>query len=65
MKNTQYASVCYRTEQRDEPVRLRNLRTGMKAVSLGCTVAGETVQVRLDNGELDSWESWECIETSN
>jgi len=65
MKTSQYASVCYRTEQRDEPVRVRNLRTGMNAVSLGCTSAGETVQVRLDNGELDSWERWECIESNN
>lgn len=65
MKTSQYESVCYRTEQREEPVRLRNLRTGVKAVSLGCTHAGETVQVRLDNGELDSWERSECAETTN
>jgi len=65
MKTTQYDKVCYWTEQRDEPVRLRNLRTGTKAVSLGCTYAGETVQVRLENGELDSWERSECVETTN
>jgi len=65
MKTTQYESVCYRTEQREEPVRLRNLRTGVTAVTFGCTHAGETVQVRLDNGELDSWERSECAETTN
>ena len=65
MRTTQYDSVCYRTEQRDEPVRLKNLRTGAKGVTFGCTYAGETVQVRLDNGELDSWERRECIETNN
>ena len=63
MKTTQYDKVCYRTEQRDEPVRLVNLRTGEEGVSFGCTMAGETVQVRLDNGELDSWERTECSET--
>lgn len=65
METNQYDSVCYRTEQRDEMVRLTNLRTGAKAVSLGCTYSGETVQVRLDNGELDSWERWECIEATS
>ncbi|HZV82096.1 MAG TPA: hypothetical protein VFF53_08020 [Geobacteraceae bacterium] len=65
MRTTQYDSVCYRTEQRDEPIRLKNLRTGAKGVTFGCTYAGETVQVRLDNGELDSWDRRECIETNN
>jgi hypothetical protein len=65
MKANQYNSVCYRTEQREEPVRLKNLRTGAQGVTFGCTYAGETVQVRLDNGELDSWQRWECIETNN
>mgnify|MGYP001052223932 CR=1 FL=1 len=64
MRTTQYDSVCYRTEQREEPVRLKNLRTGARGVSFGCTYAGETVQVRLDNGELDSWERKDCIETT-
>ncbi len=65
MRANQYNSVCYRTEQRDEPVRLKNLRTGARAVSLGCTYEGETVQVRLENGELDSWQRWECMESNN
>jgi hypothetical protein len=65
MKTSQYDKVCYWTEQREEPVRLVNLRTGVEGVSFGCTYAGETVQVRLDNGELDSWERAECSETTH
>jgi len=65
MRTTQYEKVCYLTEQRDEPVYLINLRTGLKGTSFGCTSAGETVQVRLDNGELDSWERAECEETTH
>jgi hypothetical protein len=65
MRATQYDKVCYLTEQRDEPVYLVNLRTGLKGTSFGCTHAGETVQVRLDNGELDSWEKAECEETTH
>lgn len=63
MKSEQYNRVCYWTEQRDEPVRLVNLRTGEEGVSFACTNAGETVQVRLDSGELDSWERADCSET--
>ena len=62
MKTQNYEQVCYRTEQRDEAVMLKNLKTGEKGVSFGCTLAGETVQVRLENGELDSWERTECSE---
>jgi len=63
MRSSQYDKVCYLTEQRDDPVYLVNLRTGMKGTSFGCTREGETVQVQLDNGELDSWERVECAET--
>ena len=62
MKSTQYDKVCYTTEQREEPVTLVNLRTGLKGTSFGCTSEGETIQVKLDNGELDSWERSECKE---
>jgi hypothetical protein len=65
MRATQYDKVCYQTEQRDEPVYLVNLRTGLKGTSFGCTYAGETIQVRLDNGELDSWERLDCAETAH
>lgn len=65
MKTAQYNKVCYWTEQREEPVVLKNLKTGEIGVSFGCTEAGETVQVRLATGELDSWERTECSETTH
>ena len=65
MKESQYKGVCYRTEQREDPVELINLRTGMRGTTFGCTYEGETVQVRLENGELDSWERAECSETTH
>lgn len=62
MKTNEYDRVCYRTEQREEKVIIRNQATGMVGFSFGCTYAGETVQVRLPNGELDSWSRDECAE---
>ncbi len=58
-----YDRVCYRTEQREENVLLMNLKSGQLGYSFGCTVAGETVQVKLMNGELDSWSRDECVES--
>jgi hypothetical protein len=58
-----YDRVCYRTEQREENVLLMNLKNGQLGYSFGCTVAGETVQVKLMNGELDSWSRDECVES--
>jgi len=63
MNSTSYGKVCYRTEQRDENVLLRNVKNGQVGYSFGCTMAGETVQVRLPNGELDSWSRDECVES--
>lgn len=60
MKKTQYDKVCYKTEQREENVPLKNVKTGEIGYSFGCTNEGETVQVRLENGELDSWEKEDC-----
>jgi hypothetical protein len=62
MKRSEYEQVCYNTEQRDEQVVLRNVKTGKRGFSLGCTKEGETVQVRLTDGELDSWPLDECVE---
>jgi hypothetical protein len=64
MKLSEYDRVCYRTEQREEKVKLRNKKTGAIGYSFGCTYEGNTVQVRLPNGELDSWVREECKETS-
>ena len=63
MTTTTYDKVCYRTEQREESVPLRNVKNGQLGHSFGCTHAGETVQVRLTNGELDSWSRDECVES--
>lgn len=62
MKSTQYDKVCYTTEQREENVALKNTKTGEIGYSVGCTNEGSTIQVRLANGELDSWEKEECTE---
>ena len=64
MNTTSYDKVCYWTEQREEKVLLRNLKNGQLGYSFGCTQAGNTVQVRLANGELDSWSRDECVESS-
>jgi hypothetical protein len=63
MNTTSYAKVCYRTEQREENVPLRNVKNGQLGFSFGCTQSGETVQVKLSNGELDSWGRDECAES--
>lgn len=65
MNAGKYSQVCYRTEQRDEAVLLRNLKSGKAGYSFGCTNEGETVQVRLMDGSLDSWTRNECSETSS
>ena len=64
MRQSEYDRVCYRTEQREEKIKLRNMKTGAVGYSFGCTYGGNTVQVRLLNGELDSWGREECRETS-
>jgi hypothetical protein len=58
-----FSQVCYRTEQRDESVPLLNMKNGQMGFSFGCTEAGETVQVKLTTGELDSWQRNECVES--
>ena len=63
MNTTVYDKVCYRTEQQDEQVALRNTKNGQLGYTFGCTYSGETVQVKLANGELDSWSRDECTES--
>ncbi|HLO26283.1 MAG TPA: hypothetical protein VK187_09210 [Geobacteraceae bacterium] len=62
MRGSNYDKVCYWTEQREEHLPLRNLKTGQIGYSFGCTQEGATVQVRLENGELDSWSKEDCVE---
>jgi len=64
MKALEYDKICYWTEQREDRLLLRNMLTGQLAFPVGCTREGETVQVRLTNGELDSWLREECTEVS-
>jgi hypothetical protein len=63
MNAASYDRVCYTTERREENVPLCNIKNGQVGYSFGCTQAGETVQVRLTNGELDSWSRDECVES--
>ncbi|MBW4054410.1 MAG: hypothetical protein HIU83_03205 [Proteobacteria bacterium] len=65
MDTNKYDKVCYRTEQREENVALRNLKTGEIGYTFGCTNEGETVQVKLANGELDTWSRDECAEVDS
>lgn len=60
MENKEYEKVCYTTEQQEENVLLRNRKTGEIGYSYLCTFAGTTVQVRLENGDLDSWDRDDC-----
>jgi hypothetical protein len=62
MKRSEYERVCYFTEQRGDKVPLRNLKSGMIGYPFGCTKEGETVQIRLTDGALDSWSRDECVE---
>jgi len=63
MTNASYDKVCYWTEQREESVPPGNVKNGQLGYSFGCTQAGETVQVKLTDGELDSWSRDECVES--
>ncbi len=62
MRESQHVDVCERTERKDERVRVRNIRTGAVGLTFGCTPEGETIQVELESGELDSWSPDECEE---
>ena len=55
-------SESYAAVTKDERVRLRNVKTGQIGLTFGCTIEGETIQVELENGELDSWSPQECEE---
>ena len=64
MRGSQFDKVCYWTEQREEHLPLRNLKTGEIGYSFGCTNEGYTIQVKLENGDLDSWGKEECVEAN-
>ena len=59
MKRT-HSEICDTTERRDERVKVRNRNTGEVGLSFGCTIEGDTVQVELPDGSLDSWLEDDC-----
>lgn len=62
MRDSEHQSVCNRTERKDDRVRLRNRKTGREGLAFSCTEMGETIQVEMDDGSLDSWSAEECEE---
>ena len=62
MRREEYGNVCFRTVQQYEQVPLMNNRTGKVGYTYGCTYTGETVEVRLENGDIDTWGRDECSE---
>jgi hypothetical protein len=62
MKESQHIGVCERTDRKEERVRLKNLKTGEVGLTFGCTLEGGTIQVELENGQLDSWDPADCEE---
>ena len=62
MKESGFVDVCQRTDRKDERVKLRNVKTGQIGLTFGCTMEGETIQVELENGALDSWTKEDCEE---
>jgi hypothetical protein len=55
-----HSEICDRTERKDERVQVRNKNTGEVGLSFGCTIEGDTVQVELSDGSLDSWREDDC-----
>lgn len=54
------SKICERTERKEERVQVRNKKTGTVGLSWGCTIEGDTVQVELSDGSLDSWPHDDC-----
>lgn len=55
-----HSDICDRTERKDERVQVRNKKSGAVGLSFGCTIEGDTVQVELADGTLDSWPQDDC-----
>jgi len=55
-----HSEICDTTERRDQRVTVRNRNTGEVGLSFGCTIEGDTVQVELPDGSLDSWLEDDC-----
>jgi hypothetical protein len=55
-----HSEICDTTERKDERVKVRNRTSGEIGLSFGCTIEGDTVQVELADGSLDSWQEDDC-----
>ena len=55
-----HSEICDSTERRDERQQVKNRITGEIGLSYGCTPEGDTVQVELPDGSLDSWREDDC-----
>jgi len=56
-----HSEICDTTERKEERVKVKNRKTGEIGLSFGCTIEGDTVQVELPDGSLDSWQEDDCI----
>ncbi len=61
-----HSEICDTTERKEQRVTVRNKNTGEIGLSYGCTIEGDTVQVELPDGSLDSWPEDDCemVETA-
>jgi len=61
-----HSEICDTTERKEQRVTVRNKGTGEIGLSFGCTIEGDTVQVELPDGTLDSWAEDDCeiVETA-
>ncbi|HBA88284.1 MAG TPA: hypothetical protein DCZ75_09935 [Geobacter sp.] len=55
-----HSEICDTTERREQRVQVRNKISGEVGLSFGCTIEGDTVQVELPDGSLDSWPEDDC-----
>jgi hypothetical protein len=55
-----HSEICETTERRGERVKVKNRNSGEIGLSFGCTIEGDTVQVELQDGSLDSWQEDDC-----
>lgn len=55
-----HSEICDTTERKEQRVQVKNRLTGEVGLSFGCTIEGDTVQVELPDGSLDSWLEDDC-----
>ena len=55
-----HSEICDTTERKEQRVKVRNRISGEIGLSYGCTMEGDTVQVELSDGSLDSWPEDDC-----